>query len=177
MKNVNELEIWGGLADRGQVYTVGYNAFERLKDMFDVLALWDAQYLIDVRSTGGRVSVKQLMPFLKMHGMTYLWKPELGGKPYGKEMTRDGFADYRVMGQRPKALETLRHMSNEVKVLEKRFALMCACEYVCECHRTNWLATVMWHRGIECLHLYPDVAWQHRLLVEETRVISEKRWA
>lgn len=160
---------------QGAFLTVGYNAWHReykgeaLDKMMGALEDNGVDILVDTRGSDkkSRYSYQQLAEAagecMGNDGkpMRFVPRPALTGMPRDEqEFTADGRADYEVMDQRPAAKKVLDGIAASVQE-GKRVAVLCACDEVCTCHRTRWLAESMYDRGIVAQHLEPG-SWRDR---------------
>ena len=138
--------------------SLGFSRGWFLDHFLDVLAQYEIEYLIDVRSAPysrfkPEFSKGALEAALQPRGIRYLFLGDtLGGRPDDPECYVDGKVDYEKVKEKAFYREGIERIANAFRQ-QRRVALMCSEGKPEECHRSKLIGASLDERAIPILHI------------------------
>ncbi|MGH7636157.1 MAG: DUF488 family protein [Gemmatimonadaceae bacterium] len=145
-----------------------------------MLQAHDVRALADVRRFPGsrrhpHFGREQLEPFLRAHGIEYVWMPELGGRRKARKDSPHtgwrveafrGYADYMDTDEFRAALTRLLELARGLPT-----AIMCAEQLWWQCHR-RLISDALLAQGHEVLHIESAKKASPHKLVSPARLVG-----
>jgi uncharacterized protein (DUF488 family) len=161
------------------VWTIGHST-RPLEDFLALLAMYDIEAVADVRRYAGsrrwpHFGHDALGAALRLHGVEYVWLPELGGRrrplPHSpntawRSAQFRGYADYMATAPFAKGLIALINLA-----LGLRTAIMCAEAVWWRCHR-GLIADVLRWLGFEVRHILTPTSSSLHPYTKAARLVS-----
>lgn len=141
-----------------ELYTIGYAGFPNTQDFLDALKRYEAQILIDVRSSPfsnyyAAYNKDALSDLLRAQGIYYFnFAKQFGARQENTEFYRNGRLDFETFSRSDQFLDGVRKVDASNAVV----TFMCAEKKPSECHRTILVARAFSDKGQEVKHIMPN---------------------
>ena len=141
-----------------ELYTIGYAGFPNTQDFLDALKRYEAQILIDVRSSPfsnyyAAYNKDALSDLLRAQGIYYFnFAKQFGARQENSEFYRNGRLDFETFSRSDQFVDGVRKVDASNAVV----TFMCAEKKPSECHRTILVARAFSDKGQEVKHIMPN---------------------
>ena len=163
------------------IWTVGHSTL-LMEQFLNVLASFDIQLLVDVRSFPGsrrypHFNRDNLRDSLSAAGVVYLHMPELGGRRKTRPDSQNvawrnesfrGYADYMETAAFHEGIEHLMKLASE-----QRTAIMCAEAVWWRCHR-SLIADYLKTAGVAVIHILAEGKSQEHPYTSAAQIVKGK---